>query len=117
MQKAYLSSCVDTQVLFCDLYSVDDSKDIDLRFVFATTVLGSLGEGKKKETKAGNQIIKLLNIKIHRLFVDGLNRFARVVSQNDIGAGAFDARERFEHYALFVDPAFLGRGFDQRILT
>src|SRR5215470_5252443 len=43
-----------------------------------------------------------------------VNSFAGVVGQDDVGAGAFDAREGFHHYALFVDPAFLCGGLDQR---
>src|SRR6185369_11456771 len=51
------------------------------------------------------------------LFLQRTDRLARVVRQNDVGAGAFDARERFHHHALFVDPAFLRRRFDQRVLA
>jgi glutaredoxin 3 len=39
-----------------------------------------------------------------------------VVGDNDIGAGAFDARQRFEDGPLFLEPAVLGCGLDHRIL-
>src|SRR5882672_1757785 len=46
-----------------------------------------------------------------------LDRFARIVSQNNIRAGAFDAGERLHHHALLIDPTILRGRFDHRVLA
>src|SRR4029450_410871 len=38
---------------------------------------------------------------------EGAYSLAGVVSQNDVGASAFDARQCLQHHALFVNPALL----------
>jgi hypothetical protein len=41
---------------------------------------------------------------LFRNLSQSLDRFARIVREYDVGPGAFDARQRFEHYALFINP-------------
>src|SRR2546430_1293113 len=43
--------------------------------------------------------------------------FACIIGDYDVGAGAFDACQSFQHYALLIDPALFGGGFDHRVLT
>ena len=40
-----------------------------------------------------------------------------VIGEDEVGAGAMDAGENFQHDALLVDPAFLRGGFDHRVFA
>src|SRR5688572_3855508 len=42
---------------------------------------------------------------------------AREIRDDDIGAGATDARQRFQHRPLLIEPAELAGGADHRVLA
>src|SRR5262245_47116717 len=51
------------------------------------------------------------------LLRDGARGVAGVISNDDVGTGAADARERFEHRPLLVDPSITRGGLQHRVLA
>src|SRR6476660_8921295 len=59
----------------------------------------------------------LIKLILWRSGLQPLRRVFRVIGEDYIRAGAFNARQDFQHDALFVEPAFLSSGFDHRVLA
>src|SRR6185312_11085102 len=48
---------------------------------------------------------------------NGASGFPGVISNDDVGAGAADRRQAFEHRALLVEPAVARGGLQHRVLA